>query len=61
MSAWNYWHVYHYMVTQYTLTGLIPDRNFLLSEFAELGMSEIDEGIAEFDLVMGARKRGEFG
>ncbi|MEK3868062.1 hypothetical protein MHH60_31890 [Paenibacillus sp. FSL H7-0716] len=57
MGAWNYWHVYHYMVTQYTHTGLVPDRNILLSEFAELGASEIDEGIAEFETVMG--KRGE--
>ncbi|MFF2016251.1 hypothetical protein [Paenibacillus sp. NPDC058177] len=58
MSAWNYWHVYHYMVTHYASTGLVPDKATLLNEFAELGSSEIDEGIAEFDLVIGNHREG---
>ncbi|MEK4328946.1 hypothetical protein MKX70_24205 [Paenibacillus sp. FSL R7-0312] len=58
MSAWNYWHVYHFMVTYYQNTGLVPERLVLLAEFAELDPEQVDEGIAEFDLVMGKRQRG---
>lgn len=61
MSAWNYWHVYHYMVTHYQNTGLVPTREELLDEFAELGSEQVDEGIAEFELAVGKRKRGEAG
>ncbi|AIQ59714.1 hypothetical protein [Paenibacillus borealis] len=58
-GAWNYWHVYHFMVTYYQNTGLVPERSVLLAEFPSLDPEQVDEGIAEFNLVMG--KRGEAG
>lgn len=61
MSAWNYWHVYHFMVTFYQNTGLVPERPVLLVEFPDLDPEQVEEGIAEFDLVMGKRRRGEAG
>lgn len=61
MSAWNYWHVYNHMRNVYLSTGVAPSRNDLLDKFAELDSRQIDEGIEEFDLAMGNRKRGEAG
>ncbi|WP_036656633.1 hypothetical protein [Paenibacillus wynnii] len=57
-SRWNYWHVYQFMITLFTQTGVAPDRTDLIAEFTELEPAEIDEGIAEFELVIGKRQRG---
>ncbi|WP_157794121.1 hypothetical protein [Paenibacillus donghaensis] len=56
-TRWNYWHVYHYMVTTFLHTGTAPVRNELLQEFKELGASEIDEAIAEYEFVVGRDKQ----
>ncbi|MRN56808.1 hypothetical protein [Paenibacillus monticola] len=57
-TRWNYWHVYQFMVTHFAQTGLVPERTELLVEFAELEPVEVDEGIAEFELVINKRHRG---
>lgn len=61
MSAWNYWHVYDFMKSVFLSTGVAPDRDTLLVEFKELDSRQIDEGIEEFELAIGRRKRGEVG
>lgn len=38
-------------------TGSAPDRLDLLAEFADLEPAEVDEGIGEFELAIGERRR----
>ncbi|MEK4853855.1 hypothetical protein NST04_28730 [Paenibacillus sp. FSL H7-0756] len=57
MSGRNYWHVYNWMRRHYIATGAVAERMELLEEFAELEPVEIDEGITEFELAVGKRKR----
>ncbi|GGF82941.1 hypothetical protein GCM10010912_30060 [Paenibacillus albidus] len=54
----SYWHVYNRMRRHYIATGLMPERVNLLAEFADLEPADVDEGIAEFELSIGLRKRG---
>lgn len=58
MSGRNYWHVYNWLRRHYIATGVAAERMDLLEEFAELEPGEIDEGVAEFELAIGKRKRG---
>lgn len=57
MSRRSYWHVYNWLRRHYLATGVVAGRMDLQEEFAELESGEIDEGIAEFELVIGKRKR----
>ncbi|MEK4117665.1 hypothetical protein NST44_15990 [Paenibacillus sp. FSL W8-0919] len=52
MSRWSHWHVYEYMRQRYIHTGLVPDRQELLAEFADIELALIEEGVKEFNLVM---------
>lgn len=61
MIGRNYWHVYNHMRRMLMANGHAPERDVLLVEFADLSPDEVDEGIAEFDLAIGKRKRGEAG
>lgn len=58
MSRWSHWHVYEYMRQRLMHTGMAPDKQELLTEFADMEPSEIDEGVTEFEIAMGKRKRG---
>ncbi|ASA21988.1 hypothetical protein [Paenibacillus donghaensis] len=58
MGGRNYWHVYNWLRQYYLATGAAAERMDLLAEFAEQESGEIDEGIAEFELAIGKRKKG---
>ncbi|WP_249901794.1 hypothetical protein [Paenibacillus sp. PK3_47] len=57
MSGRNYWHVYNWLRRHYLAAGAVVERVDLLAEFADLEPAEVDEGIAEFELAIGKRKR----
>jgi hypothetical protein len=57
MSRRNYWHVYNWLRRYYIETGVIVERGDLLAEFADLDPADVDEGIGEFELAIGKRKR----
>ncbi|WP_162174484.1 hypothetical protein [Paenibacillus sp. FSL R7-269] len=50
--------MYNWLRRHYIATGVAAERMDLLEEFAELESGEIDEGITEFELAVGKRKRG---
>ncbi|OOC59067.1 hypothetical protein [Paenibacillus ihbetae] len=52
MSRWSHWHVYDYMRQRYIHTGLVPDQQELLSEFTDMELALIEEGVKEFNLAM---------
>lgn len=49
----NRWHVFEYIKTVYIRTGLQPSRSDIQLEFDGMSESEVDEGIEEFQALIG--------
>ncbi|MGF6357127.1 hypothetical protein ABIE27_005066 [Paenibacillus sp. 4624] len=47
------WSVYEYMKHRFLRTGHVPNRDELQAEFAGIDQTELREGIAEFDAIVG--------
>ncbi|OPA76762.1 hypothetical protein BVG16_16460 [Paenibacillus selenitireducens] len=58
MSLLTRWAVYEYMKMRFRSTGCAPDRNELLNEFAGIDPEELNEGIEEFNALMGNQHAG---
>ncbi|PYE49823.1 hypothetical protein DFQ00_105327 [Paenibacillus barcinonensis] len=52
-STLNRWSVYEYMKHRFLRTGQVPDQDELQAEFAGIDQTELLEGIAEFDAIVG--------
>lgn len=52
-SLWTRWSVYEYMKHRFVRTGQVPNRGELQAEFAGIDQTELHEGIAEFDAIVG--------
>ncbi|WP_366294344.1 hypothetical protein [Paenibacillus sp. AN1007] len=52
-STLNRWSVSEYMKHRYIRTGHVPDREELQTEFMGIDQTELLEGIAEFDAIVG--------
>jgi hypothetical protein len=53
VSLWTRWSVYEYMKHRFVRTGQVPDQDELQAEFAGIDQTELHEGIAEFDAIVG--------
>ncbi|TVX93023.1 hypothetical protein [Paenibacillus agilis] len=51
--ACSRWTVFEYMKNRYRLAGNIPERDELEQEFEGIEKEELDEGIAEFEALLG--------
>ncbi|MGG3278824.1 hypothetical protein [Paenibacillus solani] len=51
-SPWSKWSVFEYMKHRFVRTGRVPDQQELLMEFTGMELSEIDEGVKEFQLAI---------
>ncbi|GGH17114.1 hypothetical protein [Paenibacillus segetis] len=51
-GAWSKWSVYEYMRHKYMWTGRCPDMPELLDRFPGMPLSEIKEGMKEFELTI---------
>lgn len=60
-GPWNKWSVYEYMRHTYMRAGRAPDLPELLENFPEVSVSEIKEGIEEFEQILriGGRQRAQ--
>lgn len=60
-GPWSKWSVYEYMRYTYMQTGRAPDLPELLENFPEVPVSEIKEGIEEFEQVLkiGSERRAQ--
>lgn len=52
-SILNRWSVYEYMKHRFLRTGQVPDQGELQAEFTGIDQTELLEGIAEFDAIVG--------
>lgn len=52
-SPYTRWSVSEYMRHRYMNTGQVPDEDELQTEFAGIDQTELREGIAEFDAIVG--------
>lgn len=48
----NRWHVYEFMKKEFMSSGKVPEKAVVFSKFREIPKSEIEEGIAEFHLMI---------
>lgn len=51
-GPWSKWSVYEYMRHTYMRAGRVPDLPELLKNFPEVSVSEIKEGVEEFEQVL---------
>lgn len=58
-AAWNYWHAYHYLVSETMHRGMVPEHAEVKEQFPELPEADIREAYAEFDLQMNGRANYE--
>lgn len=60
-TPWSKWSVYEYMRHTYMWTGRKPDLSKLVETFSEVPLSEIKEGMQEFELTVaiGGGKRAQ--
>ncbi|MNJ56047.1 hypothetical protein D3C77_515760 [compost metagenome] len=60
-TPWSKWSVYEYMRHTYMWTGRKPDLSELVENFSDVPLSEIREGIREFELTVtiGGGKRAQ--
>lgn len=60
-TPWSKWSVYEYMRHTYMWTGRQPDLSELIGNFSEVPLSEIKEGMKEFELTVtiGGGKRAQ--
>ncbi|WP_426332662.1 hypothetical protein ACN9MH_15225 [Paenibacillus silvae] len=52
-STLNRWSVSEYMKHRFMYTGQVPDLDELQAEFVGIDQTELVEGIAEFDAIVG--------
>lgn len=52
-SCWTRWSVYEYMKHRFVRTGQVPDKDELQTEFMGIDQTELLEGIAEFEAIVG--------
>lgn len=52
-SPYTRWSVSEYMRHRFMNTGQVPDQDELQAEFAGIDQTELHEGIAEFDAIVG--------
>ncbi|APO43312.1 hypothetical protein BS614_04090 [Paenibacillus xylanexedens] len=52
-SPYTRWSVSEYMRHRFMNTGQVPDRDELQAEFEGIDQTELREGIAEFDAIVG--------
>lgn len=52
-SSYTRWSVSEYMRHRFMNTGQVPDEDELQTEFAGIDQTELREGIAEFDAIVG--------
>ncbi len=52
-SPWTRWSVYEYMKHRFVRTGHVPNIDELRTEFTGIDQTELREGIAEFETIVG--------